>query len=65
LTKPGFLAILASYDSKDFPNLHNDQAVTVYPPDFLDYPNEYGIIFDIHLEGVLTCIHDEDKKIWF
>lgn len=60
-------AILDSYGTKDFPYLHNDQAVIVYPLDFLDYPSEHGIVVDSSLEGVLTCIHNKgvqhDQKV--
>jgi hypothetical protein len=60
LTGLAVYAILASYDTEDFPYLHNNQAVTVHPPDFLDYPCKYGIVVDSSLEGVLYCIHNKE-----
>lgn len=53
-------AILASYGTEDFPYLHNNQALNLYPPDFLNYPCKYGIVVDSPLEGVLSCIHNKE-----
>jgi hypothetical protein len=53
-------AILASYGTTDIPDLHNNQAVNLYTPDFLDYTGKYGIIVAPSLEGVITCIHNKE-----
>lgn len=53
-------AILEPYGNADFPYLHNNQALNLYPVDFLDYFSQYGIVVDSPLEGVLSCIHNKE-----
>jgi hypothetical protein len=60
LTGLAVYAILASYGTEDFPYLHNNQALNLYPPDFLNYPCKHGIVVDSSLEGVLYCIHNKE-----